>query len=253
MLGANRMKKMIIISVVIIMVLSLVSPVLAAPPPNKPITPPELKQITIIHYAKPESPPGKAKKDNEPPPPDNGVYVLLGPKLIETALYYINPTSAPDGAVAEINEAFEAWDAVTDAELFNYVDTTTRIGINLDGQNTVSWIRILPRNIIGVASYWTEEKEGKTAIVEFDIAFNAFLKWGVDPDDEGPIELKRAYDVENIAIHEAGHALGLADLYGETHYELTMYGYSSTGETQKISLEAGDIAGAQHLYGIPAP
>ena len=245
------MKKMIIISAVIILVFSLVSPVLAAPPPGKPITPPELKQITLIHYVKPDSPPGKAKKDEEPPDPDNTVYALLGPQLIATASYYINPTGAPDGAISEINEAFEAWDTVTAAELFNYVDTTSAIGISEDGQNTVSWIRILPRNIIGVAAYWVEEKEDKTVIVEFDIAFNAFLKWGIDPDDEGPIELKRAFDVENIAIHEAGHALGLADLYGETHYQLTMYGYSSTGETQKISLEEGDIDGAQYLYGAP--
>jgi len=30
-----------------------------------------------------------------------------------------------------------------------------------------------------------------------------------------------------------------------------MYGYSSKGETKKYSLEEGDIAGAQELYGTP--
>lgn len=33
--------------------------------------------------------------------------------------------------------------------------------------------------------------------------------------------------------------------------ELTMYGYSSKGETEKRSLEDGDVAGAQFLYGTP--
>ena len=83
--------------------------------------------------------------------------------------------------------------------------------------------------------------------------FNAFLKWGVDPDGEGPAELSKAYDVENIATHEVGHVAWLNDLYEEQYREFTMYGYGKTGETIRISLEEGDIAGAQYLYGEPTP
>ena len=58
-----------------------------------------------------------------------------------------------------------------------------------------------------------------------------------------------AFDIQNIGTHEAGHVVGLADLYENQYNELTMYGYSDIGETQKCSLETGDILGAQKLYG----
>ena len=56
-------------------------------------------------------------------------------------------------------------------------------------------------------------------------------------------------DFENIATHELGHSVGLGDLYTTECSEQTMYGYASYGETKKSTLEAGDIAGIQKLYG----
>ena len=39
---------------------------------------------------------------------------------------------------------------------------------------------------------------------------------------------------------------------GKAKYsELTMFGSSGKGETEKFSLEEGDILGAEALYGIP--
>lgn len=56
-------------------------------------------------------------------------------------------------------------------------------------------------------------------------------------------------DFENIATHELGHSVGLADLYEGACSEETMYGYASYGEIKKRSLEAGDIIGVKKLYG----
>ena len=64
-------------------------------------------------------------------------------------------------------------------------------------------------------------------------------------------EKDRAFDIQNIATHEFGHPVGLDDLYDEIYSELTMYGYSSKGETKKCSLEEGDVLGAQSLYRAP--
>ena len=56
-------------------------------------------------------------------------------------------------------------------------------------------------------------------------------------------------DVQNIVTHEFGHGWGLADLYDTSCSEETMYGYSEEGETKKRTLNDGDIAGIQELYG----
>ena len=58
-------------------------------------------------------------------------------------------------------------------------------------------------------------------------------------------------DLENIATHELGHGLGLGDLYKDACSDVTMFGYSTEGETKKRTLEPADIAGIQELYGAP--
>jgi len=88
-------------------------------------------------------------------------------------------------------------------------------------------------------------------ITEADMIFNLKFKWAIDPDGEGDLTANvkgKYYDIRDIATHEAGHILGLDDLYVDIYRELTMYGYAGAKETNKISLEAGDIAGAQYLY-----
>jgi len=235
--------------VVIALILGLSSVAFAAEPAKKPITSPQLKEITFIHYAKPDKP-GKP----QPPPVDNTAYTLWGLYLPRAVTYYVNPSGGPIGALTEIELAFETWDAVTNTELFNPALQTTASGFNNDGQNTISWVGIAPTTIIAMTRAWIwDDGDPATldAIEEFDVVFNALLKWGIDPDDEGPSKLKNAYDVQNIATHEAGHVVGLDDLYEGPYRELTMYGYSSKSETIKISLEQGDVAGAQYLYGAP--
>jgi len=56
-------------------------------------------------------------------------------------------------------------------------------------------------------------------------------------------------DLENIAVHELGHTVGLSDIYSTACSEVTMYGYSTEGETSKRTLEQPDITGLQRMYG----
>jgi len=255
------MKKLVSIcfAVALILILALPSGIVAAEPPQKPITPNDLKELTFVHYAKPDKPPGKpdnpGKPDDPEPPPevDNSYYELLGLYLPGNVTYHVNTKGAPAGAIAEIESAFEAWDAWTTVDLFNLPAEQTDVsGIVYDGQNTVSWVKIVPRNIIAITSIWyLDDGESTTLdeIVEFDIVFNAMLKWGVDQDGEdGEYVLEKAFDVRNIATHEVGHVAGLGDLYEEKYREITMYGYGEKGETLKISLEEGDRLGIQAIY-----
>ena len=55
-------------------------------------------------------------------------------------------------------------------------------------------------------------------------------------------------DFENIATHELGHSVGMADLYNSSCAKETMYGYAAYGEIQKRDLNAGDIVGVNKLY-----
>jgi hypothetical protein len=248
-------KKILVLFLAVALVLSIATPALAA----KPITPKVLEGV-FIHYEHP----GKGKP---PPAPEEpkvyDYYILLGPKwdLSKYPMgvsYVVNPTGAPLGAEREVKAAFEAWDAATTAELFNdnpRVDTTSWWG-KLDGRNNVSWQVIAGGGIIAGTWVWylDSDNNGRMSlgdeILETDIVFNASQKWGIDLDGEGlAYKLTNAYDVRDIATHEAGHVVGLGDLYEDKYSEITMYGYSSKGETKKISLAVGDVNGTIALYG----
>jgi len=49
--------------------------------------------------------------------------------------------------------------------------------------------------------------------------------------------------------HEFGHWCGLADLYNDVDYWLTMYGYGDYGLTYARTLGLGDINGLHAVYG----
>ena len=221
---------------------------------HKPITPGgQYERLVLVHHAKP---PWAGKPDKEEPEePDNDAYELLGLEWVVPeggVPYEIDPDHAPEGSVAEIEAAFEAWDDATSTELFDddvIVDSSVAPSVNSpDGVNTVSWRRIVPPRVIAATFIWYYSETGE--MVDCDVVMNTKHDWGIDTDGEGENDvLEDAFDVCNIVTHEAGHVVGLADLYDDIYSELTMYGYSSEGETKKISLENGDVLGCQSLYG----
>jgi len=255
------MKTIILITILVsLLIISFVSVGLVAAKSDNPGKgekpamagrPEKLEQIIFVHPVapdkpgKPDKPPGKPPKEPEEPK-DNTYYELWANGLAVTPIsYYINPNVSlvTGGDPAEaVNAAVEAWDEVTTANLFEYGGETNERWYAEDGQNTVSWVKFIPRNNIAVAVMWYDPET--MLIWEVDIVFNTFHNWGINPGKRD-----RAFDIQNIATHEFGHPTGLDDLYDDIYSELTMYGYSRTGETEKCSLEEGDIAGAQELYG----
>ena len=103
-------------------------------------------------------------------------------------------------------------------------------------------------------------------LIKVDTALNtsgAFKWWQSNVTGEADdyiwpySQITTAYDVDvqNIMTHEAGHWLVLGDMYDDdpgfdpdTDSYATMYGYADENETQKRSLEAGDIAGINEIY-----
>lgn len=248
-------KNVLVLFLAVVLVLSIATPALAA----KPITPKVLEAV-FIHYEHP----GKGKP---PPTPEEpkvyDYYILLGPKWdlskYPTGVpYVINPTGAPLGAEQEVKAAFNAWDSATTAKLFTdnpQIDNASWWG-KLDGKNNASWQVIAGGGgiIAGTWIWYLDNDDSGTMspgdeILETDIVFNASQKWGIDLDGEGTAyKLTNQYDVRDIATHEAGHVVGLGDLYQNKYSEITMYGYSSKSETKKISLAVGDVNGTMALY-----
>lgn len=200
-----------------------------------------LERVDFIHYAKPASP-GKAPKTES-------CYKLMGVKWSQLPVnYVINPTN-PDGlsesfVTGAVSASTETWDAVTSKELMNNIysiDYSVQYGIQ-NYQNAIVFDDYPNDNVIAITSVWYTPRGRQ--IVEFDILFNTRFDWG-----DGGIN-PAVMDLQNIATHELGHAVGLNDIYSTTCAEVTMYGYSTEGETGKKTLESADITGLRKMYGI---
>jgi len=206
----------------------------------------ELVRVDFIHYAKPENPGGGKGGGGKNSGPT--CYKLMGVKWKQTPVsYVINPTN-PDGlsisfVTTTIAASFETWDAETSTELFvdSYsVDSTAEFGIQ-DYINVIDFGNY-DTGVIGVTSVWYTLKGRQ--IVEFDMRLNTDFAWG-----DADVETTPVMDLANIVTHEAGHTLGMADIYSDTCSTVTMYGYSNYDEIMKRTLEAPDIEGLQKMYG----
>lgn len=197
----------------------------------------EVEKVTFSHYetAARQAPP--AWDDTQ----DDFRLIANGVKWDDTISYEVNPENSglSEAAVLGALEAgSEAWDDESSSDLFAPPVPTESNSIGRDETNRVVWSALNP-GVIAVTHlwYWPPTKE----IVEFDLEFNTYYQWSTDGDSN-------SMDLQNMATHEFGHN-GLSDLRPPKDQELTMYAYSSLGETKKRSLGTGDILGIQKLYG----
>jgi len=167
--------------------------------------------------------------------------------------YVINPDGLSETFVeGAISAGAEEWDENTGAELFNDTYTvSTGPETEYKVQNYVNAISFddyyLDSDIIGAANVWYNPATKE--IVEFDIVFETDYGWEDCLGNEATCKSNGVMDLQSIATHELGHGAGLADIYEIECSEVTMYGKSDYGETQKRSLETPDITGIQALYG----
>jgi len=218
--------------------------------------PPGWEKIEFVHYKKPRGKPAD-KPGKKPPKPESEYYTFLAkgvkwknPSLSE---FFVDTTNN-----AGLNSA-DAFDAVTVAAdtwaaapggaglLPSYASGE---GLSADwdvpdGSNEVVFGDVPYANAIAVTIVWGifGGPPGRREILEFDMMFDDVdFDWAIDGSND-------AMDLQNIATHEFGHAVGLGDLYETACTEVTMYGYSENGETEKRTLEDPDKAGLWELYG----
>ncbi len=199
----------------------------------------DVVRIDFVHFA---------KQGHSSPKQDPG-YKLMGVQWNQSPVSYaINTASIPSGLdAAWVMEAFatssEVWDTATSSELFSLpAKTAAHYGVP-DGINAVEF-GLYPgnSNVIAVTSVWYSRKT--KAILEFDMLYNTVYTWGNALSADFDV-----MDLQNIATHELGHAIGLSDIYSGTYSDVTMYGYASYNETGKRDLAQPDITGLQLLYG----
>lgn len=217
------------------------------------LTPPGLEKIVFIHYRKGFAKPpwaGGGKKEL-------ACYDFLArwAKWKELPVDYVIDPDNPDGLTEDfvinaISLGAEEWDSHTSTELFGVYSINYNSSWDSDtpdGRNELLFGDYPQEGVIAVTVVWGyfSGPPSMREIIEFDVLFDTNWAWGDATNPETP----NVMDLQNIATHEIGHGAGLDDVYDTACSEVTMYGYSDYGETQKRDLAAPDIKGIQELYG----
>jgi len=219
-------RKIRLVGVVLIFALAISSSAFAAPKEDD-----GLQKVTFVHYVKSH---GRAGT----PTDEVADYKLIsgGVKLAANSKYKVDTTGAPNGTGTAIAASVDEWQ--------RYTANDPILGVDAASTNVLLWSR-LQAGTIAVTQMWINTRT-KT-IVKFTITFNDYYGWSTSRTGQANM-----MDVQNIATHELGHALGLSDLYNNRDSELTMYGYSDFADIDKRTLGLGDALGAQRLFGTGA-
>ena len=143
-----------------------------------------------------------------------------------------------------IAAAADTWDNAVAKNLFADGNALVTLdpGANVDARdnrNVHAWAPISG----GLAYTRTYSYSG--VAVESDVVYNSNVNWFTDGVNK--------YDVQAVAIHELGHTVGLADIYGVAQFgsdtDEMMHYYAGP----RRNLGPGDRAGVQALYGPSGP
>jgi hypothetical protein len=138
----------------------------------------------------------------------------------------------------QFQKAAAVWQAVANINLAQVPDDGSPIGVNGNQQDDPRFGDIrcsaIPQSsgTLAVCFLPPPINGGSDA---GDIVFNSNVGW----------QINSSYDIETVAIHEIGHALGMG------HSQITtacMYAYYSG---LKQTLTSDDISGIQSIYGVP--
>ena len=207
--------------------------------------------------------PGKGKGDQNTKCFD---FLAKGARWITTEPYVLD-TSNGDGlrnsfVAATIKVSLETWNSAAGSAVFGSRDNSHAVDgaddIAPDGLNEVLFANIDEPGVIAVTIVWGifGGKPADRKLVEWDMIFDdpvlgelgLGLSWG-DAGETSETELgdTTIMDLQSIVTHELGHAAGL-DHPNTSCVEETMSAFASEGETNKRTLNTGDIEGITQLY-----
>ena len=149
-----------------------------------------------------------------------------------------------DQQIAAIQRGASEWTSAGQVPFqFQYGGTTTQnLVAPTDGENAIFYSETDGGGALATCT-WAAFSNGD--LFGFDIEFYSTgggldFVWSLDP-------AFNEFDLESVAVHEFGHALGLGHSAVAT---ATMFPTVTAGSTGNRTLDADDIAGAQALYGV---
>lgn len=157
--------------------------------------------------------------------------------------FVVNPANAPEGGVGAVSAAANTWTSEADIAVeVVAVGDTDLVGAKADLTNVVSWVETdNPAHtfVARTITYWYADAPDE--IIAFDMMFNLDHAFAVDGSEQ-------AWDIETVALHEFGHALGLSHT-GPERVLRVMRPTLEAGEVQR-SPAVRDIAALTDLYGV---
>lgn len=170
-------------------------------------------------------------------------YAFLGYKWASSSVtYYVNPQSiyvSASAAVSAVQQAAAGWQEQSQANIqLVYGGTTNGSSLTLNGKNEVFFRNGSNGANIAETYYWWD---GNGKLVDADIVFyeGTYRFYAFSGCSSGIY-------VEDVAIHEFGHVLGLnhSSQSGVT-MSTAMPGYC---DMSQLTLEPDDVAGIETLY-----
>lgn len=158
--------------------------------------------------------------------------------------YHINAANldlSSGAAEAAIRAGADAWHQASSFR-FAYAGPSTQTTVTYDNTNLVLFRSDENGGAIATTHWWSNGSR----IVDADIVFwdGAFRFYA------GSSGCSDGFYIEDIAVHEFGHALGLGH---STLMEATMYPSTSSCNTRNRTLDADDISGVRALYPAAQP
>ncbi len=161
-----------------------------------------------------------------------------------------------DNGLSEVIAAVQLWNEAAGKTILAPPVRTVVTTFNVtDGVNSIVFndpLRIctgscLAATFVGrVNTGTTEVTNGITfaGYIETDITFNATVNWTTHADAGGPGCVSE-FDIEGVALHEMGHALGLGH---SSNPAATMFAFTSACNPTQIPLDPDDLAGIRCAY-----